>query len=237
MTDVFSGGTPRVEDLIGEGKKYATPEKALESLPHKEALIAHLEEQVKGLSSELEKAKTLEEVLENLKKPAETTATSRQEPSAAPADLYKELEAKLTSALEAKVKEAVTTTVSATDEQRLRQTNRQAVSEALQKAFGVTAPKVLADKAQELGMSIEDLALLSERSPKAVLAYFQVQGTGSGSGSVNTEALGAGPGSIREGTNAFYNQLRKTNPKEYWKPETQKRLFADRKRLGDAFYG
>lgn len=234
MTDVFSGGTPRVEDLIGEGKKYATPEKALESLPHKELLIAHLQEQVKGLSSELEKSKTLEEVLENLKKPAETPITPRQEPSGSQ-DLYKELEARLTSVLDNKVKEAVTTTVSATDEQRTRQMNRMAVSDALSSTYGATAAKVLADKATELGISVEDLGALSERSPKAVLAYFQIQGTGSSSGSVNTEALqhkGSGP---REGTYAFYEQMRKSNPREYWKPKTQARIFEDRKRLGDAF--
>jgi len=238
MSDVFSGGTPRVEDLIGEGKKYATSEKALESLPHKELLIASLQDQVKGLHDELSKAKALEEVLESLKKPQETSVTSRQEPSVT-ADLTKELEARLLAAMEAKVSEKVAETVPrvATEqsEQRIRAENRQAVSSALQAAYGDTAPAVLAAKAKELGVSVQELGTLSERSPKAVLAYFEVTGS-STSGSMNTQSMDSTGGAPKEGTRAWWNTLRRSNPTQYWAPKSQTKMFADRKRLGDQFY-
>jgi hypothetical protein len=238
MSDVFNGGTPRVEDLIGEGKKYATSEKALESLPHKELLIDSLQKQVKELHDELSKAKALEEVLESLKKPQETPATSRQEPSAS-AESSKELEARLLAALEAKVSERVAEAVpkaaSEQSEQRIRAENRQAVSAALQSAFGDTAPQVLAEKAKELGVTVQELGALSERSPKAVLAYFQVQGS-AGTGSVNTQSS-TQSGAQKEGTYAWWNQIRKTDPHKYHDPKMQAKMLADRKRLGEAFYG
>jgi hypothetical protein len=237
MSDVFNGGTPRVEDLVGEGKKYATSEVALQSLPHKELLIDSLQKQVKDLHDELSKAKALEEVLESLKKPQETPATIRQEPNA-PAESTKEMEARLQAALEAMVSksvaEAVPKAASEQSEQRVRAENRQAVSAALQAAFGDTAPQVLAEKAKELGVTVQELGALSERSPKAVLAYFQVSGS-AGTGSVNTQANSQG-GAPKEGTYAWWNQMRKTDPAKYHDPKMQTKLFADRKRLGEAFY-
>jgi hypothetical protein len=104
----------------------------------------------------------------------------------------------------------------------------------LQAAFGDIAPQVLAEKAKELGVTVQELGALSERSPKAVLAYFQVSGS-AGTGSVNTQATSGG-GAPKEGTYAWWNQMRKTDPAKYHDPKTQTKLFADRKRLGEAFY-
>lgn len=240
MSDDLFAGTPavlKVEEFIGEGKKYATPEKALESIPHKELLISSLEKQVKDLHDELSKRATLESVLETLKKPQETPATSRQEPSV-DASLLKEIENRLGTQLTEKLKQeiqaAVPTALQASTEQQSRASNRQAVSAALQAAYGDQAVQALANKAAELGMTPAELGALAERSPKAVLAYFSIQGK-SDTGSVNTSSTGGTPG-VREGTEAWWKQFRRANPTEYMNPKTQAKILADRKRLGEDFY-
>lgn len=240
MSDDLFAGTPavlKVEEFIGDGKKYATPEKALESIPHKELLISSLEKQVKDLHDELSKRATLESVLETLKKPQETPATSRQEPSV-DTGLLKEIEARLGTQLSEKLKQeiqaAVPTALQASTEQQTRASNRQAVSAALQAAYGDQAVQALANKAQELGMTPAELGALAERSPKAVLAYFNVQGA-TGTSSVNTSSS-ASTGGVREGTEAWWKQFRRANPQEYMSPKIQAKILADRKRLGEDFY-
>ena len=234
MSDLFETST-KVEDYVGEGKKYSTSEKALESIPHKEMHIKGLEEQNRELMAELAKRQTLEEVLENLKKPTETLPTKQQDPDVNADRLYKEIEARLAASLDSKVKETVTASMSGTLQQQDKLKNRQAVNEALKSAFGDKAVEILALKATELGVTVQDLATLAENAPKAVLAYFKSDLSEGSSGSINTEGFIGSKPSVGEGTKVWWDNFRKTAPTKYWEPKMQTKMFQDRKRLGDKF--
>ena len=71
MSDLFEitrelNQEPKLDEFIGEGKKYDSAEKALASIPHKEAHIVNLENQIRVLNEELAKRADLDKVLESL---------------------------------------------------------------------------------------------------------------------------------------------------------------------------
>jgi hypothetical protein len=55
------------QDLVGEGKKYASAEDALRSVPHAQKHIQTLEAEMAELKEELAKRKTTQELLDELK--------------------------------------------------------------------------------------------------------------------------------------------------------------------------
>jgi multidrug efflux pump subunit AcrB len=226
---------PSLEDFVGEGKKYATLEDAANALPHAQQFIDRLkaekEEMLKDIETLQEQArqgKTLEDVERSLSERLGTKATqdTPEESQTKPEDIEALLESRLGEKLPEYLKQY--------ESSKTAEQNELEVSKALTDRYGDKAREALSKKAEELGIPMEDMRNLAKKSPKAVIDMFQSgQQTRATSGSVNTEALGR---TSREGTASYYTDLRRNNPKEYWSPKTQQRMFQDRKRLGDAFY-
>lgn len=154
---------PEVAALVGEGRKYATVEAALASVPHAQQHIASLEseneqlkQQVADLQSKLEKAANLEDVV------AKLSATQTPEEPPIPQGLDEQGVLKLLEQREA---------------QRLAQANQVAVTNALIAKYGDAskATEALQTKAQEFGVDFEYMKDLAAKSPKAVLSYFNVE--------------------------------------------------------------
>jgi len=239
-TDLFEGQQaqpePDLSEWIGEGKKYKTQEDALKSVPHAQKHIQNLEESYSSLQAELEalraeaqKREGMEEVLKRLEQ-RESQATEPQvqesqgaQPSVDPASL------------EELVASRVPELFNQYQTQQKQEQNLASVQDELLKRYGDKAKEALAGKAQELGISVQDLKEMSMKSPKAVLAYFGSTGnpTRQIQSSVNTDGMSQG---VSDGTWKYYEQLRKTDPKAYWKGSTQQKLFKDRARLGADFY-
>lgn len=168
-----------VKDFVGEGKKYATIEDALKSVPHaqkyideQKAKLAELEEESHKLKEELAKKKQMEEYLESLKQ-----TNHSPQPGAALPDLDALLDQKLTEReMNQKIK-----------------TNLLLVDAEMKKHYGDKAKEVFALKAAELGVDIPYLTKLASTSPTAFYKMFDIKdGQGSGmktNGSINTESL------------------------------------------------
>lgn len=147
-----------VQDLVGEGKKYATPEAALQSIPHAQHHIEQLEQEMANLREDLSKRKTVDEVLQEINKtPAETEAQ--------PQLTQEQLDALIDNRLTVK--------------QQLEQTksNMDTVKETFLDHFGDSNKSFEAytGKAAELGMSVEQLNQLAATSPKAVFEMFGLE--------------------------------------------------------------
>ncbi len=91
-------------------------------------------------------------------------------------------------------------------------------------------------KAAELGLSIEFLKDVAAKSPTA---FLNVMGetekplveSDLTKSSVNSEGLKRQNNVVlKEGTKAYFDNLRKTDPKTYWTPHTQQRIFEAAKR-------
>lgn len=222
---------PEIAELVGEGKKYRTPEEALKSVPHAQKHIQELEATLGELREELTKRATLEEAMAQLRR--DSTQIADNGSVAPPATAAPDLEslAKIVDGL-----------VEKREMSKVQLENQKKVVASLQSAFGEKAREAHAARLAEIGMSQEDFTSLASRSPKAALALFPEAARGSTptsggttTGSVNTERF-SGSGQVKQGTYAWYNQMRATDPKKYFSREVQIEMAQKAKELGSSFY-
>lgn len=149
-----------LEGLVGEGKKYATVEAALSSLPHKEQHIARLEQEMAELRSKVGQS------------------DAAQEAYAAMQDLLKEMKATPAALTldDASIDARIVKQMEEREAQRIAASNGSTVQKALIEKFGDKAAEVYKAKAEELGIGEKFLSDLARKSPKAVLAYFGMHG-------------------------------------------------------------
>ena len=165
--------------LVGTGKKYATTEDALKSVPHAQAHIARLEEEMQQLRERAAQAKAIDDVYEAL--------TSRQQgepPATATAPVVDERF--IDAVLERKLEEQ-----RRAEEKRV---NLGKVKDTLVAKFGDKAPDVFKKKAEELGINESFLTDLAAKSPVAALELFGANAkekvaSAVPSGSINPQAF------------------------------------------------
>lgn len=176
MTDIFDDNQPTppiveppkppvlpdsLKDLVGEGKKYASVEKALESIPHKESHIERIERENAELRQKMAEAVAAEEVYKKL-----TESLDRKDGiTPPPAGLD---EASVASLLERKLaeREALATATA----------NTQRVKDALVGKYGDKAKEVYEAKAKELGVGVDFLNDVVKKSPRAAEELFGIKG-------------------------------------------------------------
>lgn len=101
------------------------------------------------------------------------------------------------------------------------------------------AKAAVAKRAEELGVGPQFLADAARKSPAAFFQLLELKTTHNQApaprGQVNTHALGIAS-TAKEGTNAYYEKIRKEDPKRYFSSSVQRQRFEDAKRLGAAFW-
>lgn len=168
-----------VAELIGAGKKYATEEDALKSVPHAQKHIKTLEEELAQVKQELEKRRTAAELLDEIKsgiKPQDTSSGS------------------ITADNVAQVVEQV---FEKRTQQQTAVSNISRVTSAFTEKFADKAEEMFKAIANESGLSVQELNRLAASSPSAVLKLAGITGkqvdvAGKVSSSVNTEGLPKG---------------------------------------------
>lgn len=143
---------PEVAELVGQGKKYATVEEALKSVPHAQNHIKTLTEELQAAKAELEKRRTAEQLLDEIKsgiKPVEQPSTSPISPDS--------------------VAQMVQAVLTQKQQQEVSTKNLELVTGTFSAKFGEKAEEVYISLAKENGMSVEHLNMLSKEAPAAVL--------------------------------------------------------------------
>lgn len=195
MTEIFSDDpqTPVVETppvaptltlpdsvaaLVGEGKKYATIEKALEALPHSQEFISKLEQENRELRE------------------ASTKAVSREELYATVQELLKAEATKPSGGLDEQgVKALLDRTLLEREAKRVVTENEGAFKKAMAEKYGDKAKDVYLSEVGKLGMTAEAMDALARTNPKAALKLFGIDAAPSATprptlpGGVNTTAL------------------------------------------------
>lgn len=217
--------SPELEELIGEGKKYASLEAALKSIPHAQKHIMQLEAETADLRA---RKADVDEVLANMSK------GSQHEDSTPSID-------------ENTVADRVIAKLTAKEQEAAKATNLTLASDKLAtKVGGIdAAAKLIVEKARELGLAPSDLQRIAEKSPTAFLAYFNetLPNTSDkmpmNKGGINTEALSTGSTRVEEGTYAWYSAQRKEKgDRWYFSEATTKQRTKDADRLGQVkFFG
>lgn len=173
--------------------KYKSVEDALIGLKHAQEYIPKIkesasekEQELNQLRQEVDRLKSLENTVLELTQKQEKASTNGV--SLSEEDIAQLVESTLTKQQQAKIQQDNVTTV---------------VSAVSQK-FGADAEKVFYTKAQELGLSVEEMNALAARTPKAVLTLLGVSETTAHkqvnvsptTGSVNTSAFQPNPESF-----------------------------------------
>ena len=219
--DVLKG---KIEEL-----KTKSPEELAKGKAHADQFIEFLKEQNKGLVEELEKRSGSEKLLEELR--AERDGKKKTEapkgddsPGLVPEDLDTLIEEKLNSI----------------NNKKSLESNARKVDEELRNVYGDKAREFIANKAKELGLGVSYLGDVAAKSPNA---FYQLVGMdkkessspGMSQGTVNQEALDKS-GSLTPGSNAYYQKLRREDAAKFYSPAVQRKMFEDRKKMGDSFY-
>lgn len=134
--------------------------------------------------------------------------------------------------------DAVTQIVDSVLEQRTTQakqdSNWESVQAQLTETYGdwKTADAKVQERAQELGIDLADASQMAKRSPVAFMELFAPSTSTTPDTSSGVRSAGSGQtvvGSTTSGTrdHAYYSQLRKDNPIQYWKIDTQMQMRRD----------
>lgn len=169
-----------VKDLIGPGKKYASLEAALKSIPHAQSHISTLESEMRELRAKVEQGKPSEDVLAAVQ---ELLAAEREKtPGAAVPDV------------ESLVRDVLGRELTAREQQKIAESNLAKVNAAMKEKYGDKAKEMLAAKAAEIGVGVEFLTSVIAKSADAGLRMLGLdapkqQTVSSSKGSINTAAL------------------------------------------------
>lgn len=175
---IFKDHLSSIVDDSGE-PKYKDVFTALDALKHTQDYVKTLQEENRQFRESKTQETTMEEALRKL------SANKVQNDSTKSPDLDAET-----------VKGMTLETLRQYEAEKTARANEQAVSDALVKKYGDAekAKAEYAKKAQELGVDTDTFRSLAQRSPKAVLSYFDGAKDQSFdknlNGSVNTSALG-----------------------------------------------
>lgn len=246
MTDAVFNNTPsethasELETLVGEGKKYKSVDELAKAYIHADAFIKSTTRELQEVKEELNIRLDTEDVL---KRARQTQSNVDQTPS--PQTPVKEATAPLSNEdLAARIREV-------TQAERLRETATQnvtTVATRLIEQFGDEnkANEFVRNKAAELGVGVEFLQDVAARSPKAFFSSIGLETpqpktppTTPSRGDVNTEAFRNNGSQVKPGTYAYFENLRKTDPKTYFARDTQVQMHKaamDAEARGESFF-
>lgn len=197
--------------------------------------IRELEEQAKALREEVAKQDYAAKLLEQLQNKAPNTtngnavAPNQNNGSTTPSDTKPEMSEDILKAL-------VEKTLTEKEAKATAEQNAAMVRNALVSKYGTEAEAHVKRKAQELGMPYSRLEALATESPNAFLTLIGepkqdfkplVQG------SINTQSVSVQKPVTRDW--AYYQNLRRTNKTEYFKPSTQQQMLRDKLAMGNQF--
>lgn len=219
-----------LDDLVGEGKKYKTVEDLVAGFYHAQNHIATLEqehEEYRGKMSEYEEQlkgnQAVLDALEQRNTPSEVPATTGTPDEEAVRKLVEQVVEQRTSAS----KEA----------ENIEKANRRAME-----LYGDKAKEKVAEAARNLGVSVDFLRNTAKASPAAFEKLVSdntqtnsstARGASPSPSSVNTSSM---PSGSETKNFAYYNKLRKGNPKMFKSVEVQKEMMQMRSKMGSEFF-
>lgn len=167
-----------VSEFVGAGKKYASVEEALKSVPHAQKFIDELKNEVSTLKEEVNKRKAIEEVISEFRN---GLPTQEETATTAPQLSQEALMNLVSQAIEAK------------ETQKTAKQNTDKVVAKMIEKFGDKAEAEYIRIARENGLNIQMMNALASKSPDAILKLAGFDNATNQStkmnSSVNTEAF------------------------------------------------
>lgn len=225
-----------LEEYVGEGKKYKSVEELAKAKHHADKHIDELKTDLTSLKDFV--AAQFEQMAnkrnEEPKGPKEVDGERQPAPAAPPEADGEDLEARIAKILEER------------DETSRLQKNANLAQEVMIEHFGSQeeAVKAVRQKAEEMGVSPQFLADTAFRSPKALFNLMGINPdekprtptTPASSSDVNPRMMDKTNPNPKQGTMAYYDQLRRSDPKKYWSVDVQSQLMKDALERGSDFF-
>lgn len=235
-TPVIDPNKNYLEELVGEGKKFKTPEELARGKKESDTFIERLQRElaearqtIEQATSELRSRNTVEDTLKTvLQRNSTANNVANQSTENAPEvptlpDIDSLLNQKLTEREKA----------------RRMQDNQNLVRDAMIKSWGPNYSQKAKEVAQELGVGLQYLESIAAENPQA---FLRVVGLTNEQTPVvpnlpnNSVRTSVQPGKAERGW-SYYENIRKTNPTQYHSVKVQQELWNRLKELGeDTFY-
>jgi hypothetical protein len=232
---VASAPKDLLTELVGEGKKYKTQEDLARGKLEADIHIKRLEEEAKALREAAAGAKSIDDILEAIKAKAALVETPPKNNDAT------EDEVLPPSGVSAdQVAKIVAEQLKGNETARQKEANRIKSNDLMKKMFGDKAQEKFNAKATSPEVRAV-LVQLAETSPEQFALLFKEQGQESlidagGRQSANLNETNSGA-DAEPGTQKFYAQLRKKNPKLYYAAATQLEMHNNALRDPQRYFG
>jgi hypothetical protein len=226
-----------LEELVGEGKKFKSPEDLAKGKFHSDQMIEiqnrrldEMRADYLALKADYDARAKLEEIMDQYKNSSQKPSNEHPVKTEIQQPLYDPKQ------IEAQIAEQVRRLKS--DE--IQEQNFNTVRKTLTERFGNNYKNVLKQQAVELDLSDEAVEALARRSPKAFFKTFGLDTP------VQTDTFQTPPQSsvrsdnfkpqnTKKRTWSYYQELKKSNPTAYRDPKTATQMIKDYEELGQAF--
>jgi len=231
-------GQSALNDLVGEGKKFKTPDDLAKAKLESDRFIEKLQNEQRELREELSKRLSAEEALKRARE-AGSVADPQTPPERTPPPQQRQETTDIGSEVEKVLRRR--------EQETTLKSNIDSVTSKMKDLYGSVdkAAEVVQSRAQELGMSVSQLQTLASENPKAFFKLVGVEDKPSGapqtsswSNTKNTTAMKSAAGStaVAPGTYKWYSELRKSDPAAFFSPRVQLQMDKDAREKGEKFY-
>ena len=227
--------------IVGEGRKWATPEDLAKGAVHSQVHIQQIEAENAQLRQEMATVRSVEEILAESQ--AAPNAESNQENQSG------EQEQSGTTFTQDDIEKIVSDRLLKVEQGKAQENNAQLVANSLTKVHGDQAGKVFETKAKELGMEVKALEAMASSNPQVVIGLFNQTKPQQNSMFNNTQSSEAIDGSkLTMNQTSFNNpQAVGAKPNSFWEkkraenngrlnPNDAAKEMADSVALGNEFF-
>jgi len=234
---VFNQEDNWLEKVIEEkGEQWKDPQVIAKGYYNAQEYIKELERQTAEQREDLAKKAGVEELLEQLQKGQAQPPAG--EPSAHNGGTESGEQTTQTDS-EERLKSLIEETLTSRERQNSQEQNLIEADKKLSETFGTEAKAVVEKRARELGMDMDRLKSLAAESPTAFFTLIGEQtkkeSNPTTAGSVNTAAGAFNQSSKRDFQ--YYQQLRRSDPKQYYTPKIQNQMVQDRQSMSREDWG
>jgi len=232
--DLFNTSTNtdqvKLEDLVGEGKKYRDVTELAKAKVHADAFIEQLKAEKAQVLEDLKTRTAVEDAIKKLQAPNANGGTGTQTEHTSVQTQSSEQKANFTL-------EDVDKLLEQKDRQKKVQANLNTVSDAILRYAGTPekAKEFLTTRAGELGVTVDKLSDVGKESPTALLKLLGLDKAGSSTiapieKTTNIVRVSKDKTFDMNApmTKADYDELRRENPSLYFSPKVQNKLMKDR---------
>lgn len=219
-----------LEDLVGDGKKFKTPEDLAKGKYEADLFIKSLEKEQAQMRKdyleareELQKRATLEELYERISQQRQLSDSTpkTQEETRQPQQIDpNQLKNQIVSEMK-------------------RDDNFKMVRDKLKERYGNKYSSVLQDQLAELGMSSEEADHMARSNPNVFIRTFgldkPVQAGETFEPPIRSSRTDSFTPNVPKKTWSYYENLRRTQPEVYWDPKTQIEIHQMSNALGKEF--